>query len=112
MGLKKRMLSLVGRGQQSHDRYKRPQLVACGWARQTKKALGFFRRITWQASGLCEGEAVERLQNLNKQRTMRKYRVNANTLKSTHIMDAEQINAIGSKLTDLAARTLDLRGYL
>lgn len=27
-------------------------------------------------------------------------------------MDAEQINAIGSKLTDLAARTLDLRGYL
>jgi hypothetical protein len=29
----------------------------------------------------------------------------------TH-MDAEQINAIGSKLTDLAARTLDLRGYL
>jgi hypothetical protein len=29
----------------------------------------------------------------------------------TH-MDAEQINAIGSKLNDLAARTLDLRGYL
>ena len=29
-----------------------------------------------------------------------------------HIMDAEQINAIGSKLNDLAARTLDLRGYL
>jgi hypothetical protein len=32
--------------------------------------------------------------------------------KAEHIMDAEQINTIGSKLTDLAARTLDLRGYL
>jgi hypothetical protein len=27
-------------------------------------------------------------------------------------MDAEQINLIGTALTDLAARTLDLRGYL
>jgi hypothetical protein len=29
-----------------------------------------------------------------------------------HTMDAEQINQIGTALTDLAARTLDLRGYL
>jgi hypothetical protein len=27
-------------------------------------------------------------------------------------MDAEQINQIGTALTSLAARTLDLRGYL
>jgi hypothetical protein len=40
-----------------------------------------------------------------------------NTVISQHgtklsIMDAEHINTIGSKLSDLAARTLDLRGYL
>jgi hypothetical protein len=29
-----------------------------------------------------------------------------------HSMDAEQINQIGTALTDLAARSLDLRGYL
>jgi hypothetical protein len=28
------------------------------------------------------------------------------------IMEAERINAIGSLLTDLSTRTLDLRGYL
>jgi len=27
-------------------------------------------------------------------------------------MEAERINLIGSKLADLSARTLDLRGYL
>jgi len=27
-------------------------------------------------------------------------------------MEAERINAIGNKLADLSARTLDLRGYL
>ena len=29
-----------------------------------------------------------------------------------HIMDIERINAIGSLLTDLSARTEQLRGYL
>ena len=29
-----------------------------------------------------------------------------------HIMDAEQINQIGSNLADLSARTVELRGYL
>jgi hypothetical protein len=45
---------------------------------------------------------------------MRKYGVNPKPSQSSraHIMDAEQINTIGSKLTDLAARTLELRGYL
>lgn len=35
-------------------------------------------------------------------------------LKNTQgtLMDAEQINSIGSHLVDLTARTLDLRGYL
>lgn len=30
----------------------------------------------------------------------------------THTMDAERTNAIGTQLTDLAARTQELRGYL
>lgn len=30
----------------------------------------------------------------------------------THTMDAERTNAIGTLLTDLAARTQELRGYL
>jgi hypothetical protein len=30
----------------------------------------------------------------------------------TRIMEAERINAIGTQLTDLTARTLELRGYL
>jgi len=42
---------------------------------------------------------------------MRKYGFSIVTLEIP-IMDAEQINTIGSKLSDLAARTLDLRGYL
>jgi hypothetical protein len=54
MGLKKRSLSLVGRGQPSHRRYKRWELVACGTERHTKKGLGFFGHVTWQASGLSE----------------------------------------------------------
>jgi hypothetical protein len=61
MGLKKRNLSLVGRGQPSHHRYKRWQLAACGTERLTKKGLGFFGHITWQASGSFEGEAGERV---------------------------------------------------
>jgi hypothetical protein len=51
MGLKKRSLSLVGRGQPSHHRYKWWELVACGTERLTKKGLGFFRHVTGQASG-------------------------------------------------------------
>ncbi len=30
----------------------------------------------------------------------------------TRIMDAERINLIGTQLSDLRGRTLDLRGYL
>jgi len=30
----------------------------------------------------------------------------------SNVMDAERINQIGTQLTDLSARTLDLRGYL
>jgi hypothetical protein len=51
LGLKKRSLSPVGRGQPTHHRYKRWQLVACGTERYTKKGIGFFRHITGQASG-------------------------------------------------------------
>jgi hypothetical protein len=58
MGLKKRSLSLVGRGQQCHQSYKWWELVACGTERLTKKGLGFFRHVTGQASGLSESEAV------------------------------------------------------
>jgi hypothetical protein len=43
---------------------------------------------------------------------MRKYQVTQNTQLGTLPMDAEQINQIGTALTSLAARTLDLRGYL
>jgi hypothetical protein len=60
MGLKKRSLSLVGRGQPSNHRYKRWQLAACGQERYTKKGLGFFGHVTGQASGRCESEAVEK----------------------------------------------------
>jgi len=30
----------------------------------------------------------------------------------TRIMEAERINALGTQLADLTARTLELRGYL
>jgi hypothetical protein len=53
MGLKKRSLSLVGRGQQRNHRYKRSQLATCGQEHLTKKGLGFFGHVTWQASGWC-----------------------------------------------------------
>jgi hypothetical protein len=53
MGLKKRSLSLVGRGQPSHHRYKWWELVACGTERLAKKGLGFFGHVTKQASGWC-----------------------------------------------------------
>jgi hypothetical protein len=43
---------------------------------------------------------------------MRKCPVNQNTPLGTRTMDAEQINQIGTALTGLTARTLDLRGYL
>ena len=33
-------------------------------------------------------------------------------ISESSLMDAEQINSIGSHLVDLTARTLDLRGYL
>ena len=36
----------------------------------------------------------------------------ANHFARIDVMDAEQINSIGSHLVDLTARTLDLRGYL
>jgi hypothetical protein len=45
-------------------------------------------------------------------RNMRKYQVTLNTPLGTRTMDAEQINQIGTALTSLTARTLDLRGYL
>jgi hypothetical protein len=51
MGLKKRSLSLVGRGQSSTERYRDQELVACGSERHTKKGLGFFGHVTEQASG-------------------------------------------------------------
>jgi hypothetical protein len=54
MGLKKRSLSLVGRGKPSHHRYKWWELVACGTERLTKKGLGFFGHVTEQASGWSE----------------------------------------------------------
>ena len=43
---------------------------------------------------------------------MRKSGATPNTFESSPSMDAEQINAIGSTLTDLQARTADLRRYL
>jgi hypothetical protein len=46
MGLKKRSLSLVGRGKPSHHRYIGWELVACGTERLTKKGLGFFGHFT------------------------------------------------------------------
>jgi hypothetical protein len=60
MGLKKRSLSTVGRGQPCNHRYKWWELVACGTERHTKKGLGFFGHFTRQASGWYEGEAVEK----------------------------------------------------
>jgi hypothetical protein len=54
MGLKKRSLSLVGRGKPSQHRYIWWELVACGQERYTKKGFGFFGHVTWQASGWCE----------------------------------------------------------
>jgi hypothetical protein len=63
MGLKKRSLSPVGRGQPSHHRYIGWELVACGTERLTKKGLGFFGHVAWQVSGWCEGEAGERYKN-------------------------------------------------
>jgi hypothetical protein len=57
------------------------------------------------------GGWIETSGGIRATRTVRKYEVNPKSL-AEHIMDAEQINTIGSKLTDLAARTLDLRGYL
>jgi hypothetical protein len=59
MGLKKRSLSPVGRGKPCTDRYKWWELAACGTERPTKRGLGFFRHVTWQASGWNEGGAVE-----------------------------------------------------
>jgi hypothetical protein len=59
MGLKKRSLSLVGRGQPCNHRYKRWQLAACGTEHLTAKGLGFFGHVMWQASGWRESEAVE-----------------------------------------------------
>jgi hypothetical protein len=59
MGLKKRSLSLVGRGQPTHYCYKRWELVACGTERLAKKGLGFFGHVAWQAGGWREGEAGE-----------------------------------------------------
>jgi uncharacterized membrane-anchored protein len=44
---------------------------------------------------------------------VRKWRVISHPYKYwTRIMEAERINAIGTQLSDLTARTLDLRGYL
>lgn len=46
---------------------------------------------------------------------MRKYPASgplSGALSLEHIMDIEQINAIGTTLTDLQARTDALRGYL
>jgi hypothetical protein len=86
-------------------RYKRLQLGVIEW-RAKRKALGFFVHVTGQVSG-CRETSLSALAI----RTVRKYGVNPQSL-AEHIMDAEQINTIGSKLTDLAARTLDLRGYL
>jgi hypothetical protein len=54
MGLKKRSLSLVGRGKPRTERYRDQELIACGQERHTKKGLGFFGHVTWQASGWCE----------------------------------------------------------
>ena len=42
---------------------------------------------------------------------MRKYEATQNKLRK-HRMEAEHTNAIGNRLTDLAARTAELRGYL
>jgi hypothetical protein len=63
MGLKKRSLSLVGRGKPSHQRYMGWELVAGGTERLAKKGLGFFGHVAWQVSGWCEGEAFERYKN-------------------------------------------------
>jgi hypothetical protein len=61
MGLKKRSLSLVGRGKPCTERYRDQELVACGQERHTKKGFGFFGHITGQASGSCEmGNASKR----------------------------------------------------
>jgi hypothetical protein len=54
MGLKKRSLSLVGRGQPTHHRYRDQEPAACGRERYTKKGLGFFGHVTGQVSGLSE----------------------------------------------------------
>jgi hypothetical protein len=60
MGLKKRSLSLVGRGKPCTERYRDQELVACGSERHTKKGLGFFGHVARQVSGWCEGEAVNK----------------------------------------------------
>jgi hypothetical protein len=54
MGLKKRSLSLVGRGKPCTERYRDQELAACGQERRTKKGLGFFGHVTGQASGSCQ----------------------------------------------------------
>jgi hypothetical protein len=59
MGLKKRSLSPVGRGKPCNHRHKWRKLAACGTERPTKRGLGFFRHVTWQASRWCGGEAAE-----------------------------------------------------
>jgi len=44
---------------------------------------------------------------------MRKWRISQPaTTQKEFLMEAERINLIGTQLSDLSARTLDLRGYL
>ena len=43
---------------------------------------------------------------------MRKYAFDQNIIVRIRTMEAERINLIGTRLNDLSARTLELRGYL
>jgi hypothetical protein len=54
MGLKKRSLSLVGRGKSCTDRYKKSGARRLRVRAPAKKGLGFFGHVTEQASGWCE----------------------------------------------------------
>jgi hypothetical protein len=59
-GSEKTKSFLVGRGLQSHHRYKRSVARGIPHRALIRKGLGFFGHVTWQASGWREGEAVER----------------------------------------------------
>ena len=69
--------------------------------------LTFFRPAAWQHAKMHSYR--DALSRFNYKNFAIKF---ANHFARIDVMDAEQINSIGSHLVDLTARTLDLRGYL